>query len=138
MIFALSQETKHPDLKVFFNIQFDRTGNPNFNIENISQFSCSYTLNLTANTYNEKKNRKNKSLFTDERSCKVKSLVVSIPSRFLKFTSRYWKEQLHTGLNVFRRFRGCHKISQCAEVAYIQDLFLAPIQFSLPHLQKLG
>ena len=104
MIFALSQETKHPDLKVFFNIQFDRTGNPNFNIENISQFSCSYTLNLTANTYNEKKNRKNKSLFTDERSCKVKSLVVSIPSRFLKFTSRYWKEQLGTGLNVFRRF----------------------------------
>ena len=54
MIFALSQETKHPDLKVFFNIQFDRTGNPNTNIENISRFSCSYTVNLTANTYNEK------------------------------------------------------------------------------------
>ena len=55
MIFTLSQETKHPDLKVFFNIQFDCTGNPNTNIENISRFSCSYTLNLTANTYNEKK-----------------------------------------------------------------------------------
>ena len=54
MIFALSQETKHPDLKVFFNIQFDCTGNSNTNIENISRFSCSYTLNLTANTYNEK------------------------------------------------------------------------------------
>ena len=54
MIFALSQETKHPDLKVFFNIQFDCTGNPNTIIENISRFSCSCTLNLTANTYNEK------------------------------------------------------------------------------------
>ena len=51
-----------------------------------------------------KKPRKNKSLLTDERSCKVKSFVDSIPSRFLKFTSRCWKEQLHTGLNVFRRF----------------------------------
>ena len=58
MIFALSQETKHPDLKVFFNIQFDRTGNPNTNIENVSRFSCSYTLNLTGKTYNEKKQKK--------------------------------------------------------------------------------
>ena len=32
MIFTLSQETKHPDLKVFFNIQFDCTGNPNTDI----------------------------------------------------------------------------------------------------------
>ena len=134
MIFALSQETKHPDLKVFFNIQFDRTGNSNTNIENISRFSCSCTLNLTANTYNEENPRKNKSLFTDERSCKVKSLADSIPSRFLKFTSRCSKEQLHTGLNVFRRFWVCHKISQCAKVAHIQDLFLAPIRFSLTHL----
>ena len=136
MIFALSQETKHPDLKVFFNIQFDCTGNPNTNIENISRFSCSYTLNLTANTYNEKKPRKNKSLFTDERSCKVKSLVDSIPSRFLKFTSRCWKEQLHTGLNVFRRFWVCHKVSQCTkqDLGHKQDLFLAQIWFSLPHL----
>ena len=55
MIFALSQETKHPDLKVFFSIQFDRTGNTNTNINNISRFSCSYTLNFTANTYNETK-----------------------------------------------------------------------------------
>ena len=55
MILTLSQETKHPDLKVFFNIQFDCTGNPNTNIENISRFSCSYTLNLMTNTYNEKK-----------------------------------------------------------------------------------
>ena len=67
MIFALSQETKHPDLKVFFNIQFDCTGNPNTNIENISRFSCSYTLNLTANTYNEKKQEKiNHYLLTKE------------------------------------------------------------------------
>ena len=58
MIFALSQETKHPDLKVFFNIQVDRTGNPNTNIDNISRFSCSYTLNLMGNTYNEKKKKK--------------------------------------------------------------------------------
>ena len=134
MIFALSQETKYPDLKVFFNIQFDCTGNPNTNVENISRFSCSYTLNLTANNYSEKTPRKNKSSFTDEISCKVKSLVDYIPCRFLKFPSRCWKEQLHTGLNVFRRFWVCHKISQCAKVAHIQDLFLAPIRFSLPHL----
>ena len=72
---------------------------------------------------------KNKSLFTDERSCKVKSLVDSNPSRFFKFTLRCSKEQLHTGLNVFGRFRVCHKITQCAKVAHIQDLFLAPIRF---------
>ena len=60
MMFALSQETKHPDLKVFFNIQFDCTGNPNTNIETISRFSCSYTLNLTASTYNEKKKKQKK------------------------------------------------------------------------------
>ena len=129
MIFALSQETKHPDLKVFFNIQFDCTGNPNTIIESISRFSCSCTLNLTVNTYNE-----NKSLFTDERTCKVKSLIDSIPGRFLKFTPKCWKEQLHTGVNVFRRFWVCQKISKCAKVAHIQDLFLAPIRFSLPHL----
>ena len=82
IIFTPLQETKNPDLKVFFNIQFDRTGNPNTNIENTGQFSCSYTLNLTANTCNEKK-----SLFTDERNRKVKSLVNAIPSRFLKFAS---------------------------------------------------
>ena len=58
MIFAFSQETKHLDLKVFFNIQFDCTGNPKTNIENISRFSFSYTLSLTANTYNEKNTEK--------------------------------------------------------------------------------
>ena len=52
---------------------------------------------------------KNKSLFTDDRNCKVKSLVNPIPSRFLKFALRCWKEHLHTGLNVFRRFSVCHK-----------------------------
>ena len=74
---------------------------------------------------------KKNSLFTDERSCKVKSLVDSIPNRFLKFLLRCRKEQLHTRLNVFRRFWICHKASQCAKVGHIQDLFLAPIQFSL-------
>ena len=54
-IFAPHQETENPDLEVFFNIQFNRTGNPNANIENVSQFGCSYTLDLTANTCNEKK-----------------------------------------------------------------------------------
>ena len=121
-------------IKVLFSIQFDRTRNSSTNIENISRFSCSYTLNLTANTYKEKNPKKNKSLFTDERSCKVKSLVDSIPSRFLKFTSRCSKEQLHTGLNVFGRFWVCHKISQCAKAAHIQNIFLAPIRFFLPHL----
>ena len=73
----------------FFNIQFDRTGNRNAKIENIGQFSYSCTLNLTANTCNEKK-----SLFTDERNRKVKSLVNSIQIRFLKFSSSCWKEHL--------------------------------------------
>ena len=54
----------------------------------MSKFSCFYTLNLTADTYNEKnktnQNRKNKSLFIDEKSCKVKSLVDSITNRFFK------------------------------------------------------
>ena len=45
----------HPDLKVFCNIQFDRTGNSNNDKENKSRFSCSYTLNITPNTCNEKK-----------------------------------------------------------------------------------
>ena len=60
MMFPLSQQTKQPDLKVFFNNQIDCTGNPNTNIENISRFSCSCTLNLTANTYNEKKKKTEK------------------------------------------------------------------------------
>ena len=101
-----SPGNKHPDLEVFFNTQFDRTGNPDANIESISRFSCSYTLNLTANTCNQK----NKSLFTDERNCKAKSLVNAIPSRFLKFAVRCWKEHQHTGLNVFRRFSVFHKM----------------------------
>ena len=62
MIFALSQETKHPDLKVFFIIQFDRTGDPNTNIENISRFSCPYTLNLSVNIYIEKKKNRKKQI----------------------------------------------------------------------------
>ena len=45
-------------LDVSFNIQFDRRGNLNTNTENISRFSCSYTLNLTANTCNEKTTKK--------------------------------------------------------------------------------
>ena len=57
IVSALSQENKHPDLKAFSNIQFDRTDNPNTDIENISWFSCSYTLNLTVNTYNNNKKK---------------------------------------------------------------------------------
>ena len=53
-IFAPHQETENPDLEVFFNIQFNCTGNPNANIENVSRFGCSYILDLTANTCNEK------------------------------------------------------------------------------------
>ena len=75
MIFALSQETKHPDMKVFFNIQFDRTGNPNTNIENISQFSWSYTLNLTANTYNEKKTGKTNHYLLMKKAVKLNHLL---------------------------------------------------------------
>ena len=55
-MFAPLQEPKHPDLEVFFNIEFDRTGNPNNNIESISRFSCSYALNLIANNCNQKIN----------------------------------------------------------------------------------
>ena len=55
-VFAPLQEPKHPDLEVFFNIEFDRTGNPNTNIESISRFSCFYALNLIANNCNQKIN----------------------------------------------------------------------------------
>ena len=79
---------------------------------------------------------KKKSLFTDERSRKVKSLVDSVPNRFLKFALRCWKEQLHTSLNVLKRFWVCHKVSQCAKFGYIEDLFRAPIRFSLPAFIK--
>ena len=80
MIFALSQETKHPDLKVFFNIQFDRPCNPNTNIENISRFSCSYTLNLTANTYNEKKTTEKTNYYLPMKQA-VKLNHLSTPSQ---------------------------------------------------------
>ena len=53
-LLAPHQETENPDLEVFFNIQFNRTSSPNANIENVSQFSCSYTLDLTAHTCNKK------------------------------------------------------------------------------------
>ena len=53
-IFAPRQETENPGLEVFFNIQFNCTGNPNAKIENVSRFGCSYTLDLTAHTCNEK------------------------------------------------------------------------------------
>ena len=69
------------------------------------------------------------------KEAKVKPLVDFISIRFLKFTSlRCWKEQLHTDLNVFKRFWVCHKIIQCAKATHIQDLFLAPIRFSLSYL----
>ena len=44
-----------------------------------------------------------------KETVKTKSLVNSIPSRFLKFASRYWKEHQHTSLNVFRGFSVFHK-----------------------------
>ena len=103
-MFAPLQEPKHPDLEVFFNIEFDRAGNPNTNIESISRFSCSYALISLPITVT-----KNKSSFPDVRNCKTKSLVNSIPSRFLKFASRCWIEHQHTGLNIFRRFSVFHK-----------------------------
>ena len=53
-LFAPHEETENPDLKVFFNIQFTRTSSPNANIENVSRFSRSYILDLTAHTCNEK------------------------------------------------------------------------------------
>ena len=53
-LFAPHQETENPDLEVFFNIQFNRTSSPNANIENVSRFGCSYTLDVTAHTCNEK------------------------------------------------------------------------------------
>ena len=104
-IIAPIQEIEHPGLEVFFNIKFDRTGNPNTNIENIIWFSCSYALDFTANTCNNN-NKKHKSLFTNEKNAKVKSFVNSIPSRFLKFASRCLKIYLQTGLNVYTKSWG--------------------------------
>ena len=61
-MFAPHQETENLHLEVFFNTQFNRSGNPNANIENFSRFGCSYTVDLTTHTCNVKKHQ---SLFTD-------------------------------------------------------------------------
>ena len=53
-IYALHEETKNPDLEVFFDIQFNHTGNPNANVENFSGFRCSYILDLTSHICNKK------------------------------------------------------------------------------------
>ena len=80
--------------------------------------------------------QQHKSLFTDEKNGKVKSVVNSIPSKVLKFASRCWKIFLHTGLNVSQEIVGLsQKVSWCAEVGHIQDLPQAPIWF-LFHIYK--
>ena len=114
-LFAPHQETENPDVEVFFNIQFNRTSSPNANKENVSRFGCSYTLDLTAHTCNEKISITIYWLFDYYINGNVKSVVKSIPSRFSKFGSRCWKVHLHTGLHLyrvyreFRRFSVCHK-----------------------------
>ena len=66
-------------------------------------------------------------LFTHERNGKVKSVVNSIPSRFLKFVLRCWKIHLHTGSNVYtessrgswfviKRFLGVLKLSNTRSI----------------------
>ena len=55
LIFAPHQETENLYLEVFFNTQFNRSSNPNANIETFSRFGCSYTVDLTAHTCNLKK-----------------------------------------------------------------------------------
>ena len=79
--------------------------------------------------------KKNRCLLMKE-TVKLNLLVNSIPSRFLKYSSKCWKEHLHTSLNIFRRFSACHKVSQCAKVGHMQDLFWVPTWFPLPCLKN--
>ena len=55
--YVLSQETKHADLNVFFNIQFDRAGNPNTNMESISVNSVAPTHSISRSTPITKKKK---------------------------------------------------------------------------------
>ena len=60
-----TQENLHLEnlhLEVFFNTQFNGSGNPNTIIEKFSRFGCSCTVDLTAYTCNVKEYQ---SLFTD-------------------------------------------------------------------------
>ena len=50
-----SLETENVHLEFFFNTQFNRSDNPNANIENFSRFGCSYTVDLTTHTCKVKK-----------------------------------------------------------------------------------
>ena len=59
---ASPQEIENLHFEVFFNTQFNRSGNLNTNIKKLSRFGCSYTVDLTARTCNVKKYQ---SLFTD-------------------------------------------------------------------------
>ena len=56
------QETENLYLEVFFNTQFNRSGNPNASIEDFSRFGSPYTVELTAHSCNVKKHQP---LFTD-------------------------------------------------------------------------
>ena len=58
--------------------------------------------------------QRDKSLFTDERTRKITSVVNSIPSKCLKFASRHLERHWDTGLNVHIESSGvfsvCYKI----------------------------
>ena len=67
---------------------------------------------LYINTRSHSPRKNYQPLFTDyliitsfEKNSNVKSVVNSIPSRFLKFGSRCWKLHLHTGFNVYTEYR---------------------------------
>ena len=120
-IFAPLQENKHEILKfsVIFNliVLTTLTLTQRILVDSVTPtHSISKPTRVTQKT---PKKQTNKSLFTDERNFKVKSLVKSIPIRFLKFVSRCYKEDLHTALNVFRRFSVCYKVSPCTKVGHI-------------------
>ena len=108
-LFAPHQETENPNLKVFFNIQFNRASSPNANIENISRFGCSYTLGLTADTCNEKKYQ---SLFTDYLIITLTVTLNQLSNLWftvLESTPAHWSKCIYRVYREFRRFLVCHK-----------------------------
>ena len=89
-VFAPLRENEHSDLQYehpgFFDTEVNRTGNPSTNIWNIVRFSSTYVSDLTAPISTR---YINKSLFTDDRTRKITLVAKSIPSKCLKFTSRF-------------------------------------------------
>ena len=79
---------KHPDLEVFVNIKFNRTGNSDANIVR-KLFDSVVPKHLISQP--TPVTRKHKSLFTNERSDKVSHLLTQFQVDFWSLPQSLWK-----------------------------------------------